>query len=448
MKRLLTVVLLTACACTGIATSDRMLMSSASGLYYYTDWADITGCASDSNTCTSAVCGDVGVGPCQSVNGVIAQWGTFSPIVSHTITIQALSSEPAGAEDIVLRPILEGADLILIGSPTMVGAPFSAGAVTPKLRTSHGTQLKVAAFPSSAVVGMSVHNLTTGSVAMIDALSLGVATLTQPLNGTALTTVTSAPSVTEDDAWAPGQSLQLESLTTLNLKELSPTGGDDDPSGHTPVAWVQDIYVPDAYGTPGKSILLSNAYGVVTAFADCRIDPEFDTSGEPHPYSLVLGSQLNGGALLGLTDVLGGSSNGALAQTTKMYDLSVVDDDVALHGETLVKGLYSIAGYAFVDGLIEPSHGGILVLEHDWASGSNLYGPGTLAVQSPDSAVENQTGGTWVAGLNMSSLTMSGQYTGTAYVSGSFVDGVAITSPNLDRYGGLENVATGTRYTY
>lgn len=139
------------------------------------DPANSVGCASDTNSGTSATCsggcaGSVctsGIGPLKTW-AVLAQqrWGTYSPRISAaTVVITFLSSQPDNTDPVILTPILQNGALVEVVGPaltsltpvvsTTVSAHTARNRATPQLLSDTLT-----AGSASITVGMFTNNTT------------------------------------------------------------------------------------------------------------------------------------------------------------------------------------------------------------------------------------------------------------------------------------------------
>ena len=421
---------------------------------WYFDAANSTGCASDSNSCTSATCSSGGIGPCVTVQEVIThRWGTDAPILPQTTTLHLLSAETIGQETVVLEPVLKGTttNFVIIGTPSNAGSTFSAGTVTAKSRGNPGTLLQIASMPAGAVAGQLVYNSTRSSYAFIDKMTGSTATMTQPFTASTLTTITSVPQLTEDDGWAAGNTLQLETPLLFNLKSLRPQSSDSNASFSSPVTWVQGIYFPDPAPAPGDSTVTMVPYGGGMDFSNCRFDAFLLFDGHTNVYGAgALNSWMNGGLHFDFAIMDGGASNTAANSFTRFENISSIDGDAILHGNTFVKGAYDIFGWSYTDGEIAVAHGGTMLIEPTSTLTTNsawLWGPGSINLEGPNSAAQNVSGTTWANSLTLGTLYIDGVTTGSKYSAGTWTDGITVTSANLDTNNGLQNPRTGSRYS-
>lgn len=453
----------------GIITVDPNPFLTPQASWTQTDWYIDPVNGSDSNS------GADQNHPVKTVmGGVVARWGTLTPVLPQTTTLHLMGSETLGQESIVLTPILVGAsgpsEFQIDGTLGMMKAApqFAAGTVTSKARGAPGQLLTVAGMPGAAAVGMLVQNLTHGSYAFIDGLAAGVATMTQPLDvsGTIANNQTPANEV---DTWAAGDQLQLWNLPVLNLKHFAPIGGDANTAGGGvfPAAVLQNFTIPDASGTPGYSTVNFAPVGTGLVAFNLRIDAFLNFMGA--------GQDINAGCYNcwidgGTQGMFCGFTGGATCTGnvlgvgnglgfTRLEDIASLDGDIIVHGEILIKGgAYDIIGTCYVAdasagnglGII---HGGVLLLEPSSAvSGTTVqvWGPGKLFLESPMSAVENLSGTTWATILTLAGgYTIDSSTTAAKYVAGApgvFTDGITISPANLDTNNGLQNPRTGSRF--
>lgn len=77
---------------------------------WYIDPANTTGCAADTNTCTSATCAGAGTGPCATYAEIVVhRWGTTAPTLAQNTTVSFLSSHSDNSDPVILAPILKNA---------------------------------------------------------------------------------------------------------------------------------------------------------------------------------------------------------------------------------------------------------------------------------------------------------------------------------------------------
>jgi hypothetical protein len=398
--------------------------------------------------------------PLSTFGEIQRRCGSNSPqmVYGRSLTIHQLSSQPGGVDPIIFEPFMPGGgNLALIGTLTPVGSTFAAGTVTAKARVAGASPMSVAGFPGGAAATMLVFNSTRGSWSTIDSVVGGVASMCQPFASAGLTTIQfplqgGGTVLVEDDTWTAGDTLQIYSKPNANLKLFQARMASDSPStSNKPVTWIQNIHVPDPSGLIGFSVLgVGGECNHVTSL--CSFEPFVNSNIYASGYgidgastSAFFGCMFLGGGQFRFKHIVGGSTNSALKNFTNFNDGSVIDGDIILHGQTNVKGRYSDLGYALIasDGGVTVDHGAVLLIRPEWFSAALLYG-NSFALSGPKSAATPSS--TWVASLKVSSITMDGQTVGSYRSGSAWVDGIPLTSQNLDNFGGLQNTSTGSQF--
>jgi hypothetical protein len=393
------------------------------------------------------------------MGGIVAKWGTVSPILPQTTTIHLVNSETTGQESIFLSPYMVGSgpsNFVIDGTLglTQIGATFACGAVTAQVQGNPGTLLQVAGMPAGAAAGMLIENVTRGCYAFIDSMAGATATLTQPLDSASLTTISDVAQPSLINTWTVGDQCKVFQLPQINLKSIQPVGGDGS-STAAPIVWMQNLWIPDVSGVIGQSEFNAVPVGIGLFIMSCRIDPFIALLGADQDVECgAINCWLPGG---GFT-YYSGITSGAVCTVNAsfglhLYDLSSIDGNVIFHAGVYSKGFYNIAGLAYFDGSVLPQfvviHGNQVVLESSQTTTSmaaQLWGPFTFSVEGPNSGVLNQSGSIWADILTLNALEMDGASTGTSYSAGTWTDGRALTPANLDTYNGLQNPITGSRF--
>jgi len=383
------------------------------------------------------------------MGGIIARWGTTSPILKQNTTIHLLSTETAGQEDVVLSPIVtQTAWFAVVGVPKLI-ASFSLGAVTAKARGNPGTLLQAAGFTAPGLAtGQLVVNTTSGkqSECWIYALGGGVATLSQPLVPVTPAADASnfpASPPAQVNTWAINDTVEVYEVPLLNLKVWQPAGGDTSAASIGGVAWLQNVFVPDVAGTPGYSYLAvtGTITGCVPWVVSCRIQPYVEMLGQ------------SGGGVLGGFAVNCYLEGGAQVENASMWAGACLLYGVGLgtfgsiDGDAIVEsiGLYgadsAFVGAVYVHTSYTSYGGGCGKLDPTAYGTGALWGPASLALT--DRSTLQLVGGTWVDCLFLSPLTIEGVGTGTSYAGGIWTDGIDLTPTNLDAHSGsLQNPRT------
>lgn len=405
---------------------------------WYVDWTNGND-ANDGKTPATAVKTVMG--------GVVAKWGTVSPILAQTTTIHILTPQPLNAEQIILEPILSGLiDFIIVGTPQLV-AHTNLGAVTAKNRAAN-VQFAAAGFGGAGIaVGQLVHNTTAGkdSWGFIYALpGGGVADLTQPLAPmTPGVTTLFVPAPAEVDTWAIGDTVDVFEACALNLRSLIVHGGSaTDPLFIHPNVWVRYIKVLDAGGAPGNSTFAPIFPGNYVTLESCMFQPSLVTT-EPSFEANVIQCYMGAGCWPDWTYIAGGIVTLYGLETT---GINWLDADLILQSSAGLSG-ECILGFVNILNTVAGHGGAELRIETFTYGSSFVWGAGTINLQI-ESSLWNTSGKTWVNCLSVPTLQAMGLAFGSGYVGGGvFNDGIAITPANLDLWQGLQNVRGGARYS-
>ena len=429
---------------------------------WYFDYANATGCASDNNTCTSASCGAGGVGPCMTVNEVVARWGTTQPILPQSVTFYVLSSETLGAESIVLNPVVvDGSVFGIVGTPKQVTS-FALGTVTPKNRIM-AQRLTAGGFTAGSITSggqLVVNTSRSSSRAFTNGVAAGVATLTQPLAQLSIADAFAyvPPVPAEDNTWTAGDTVVVDSLPMLNIKELHVLGGDVAASAFTGgVTWVQYITIPDNTGTSGNSVFSLGSIDNVYLFADSSVGPyiAFNPLGDDGiSSSIMYGCYLGGGTLVSFGSLIGGA--------VESFGASIGEYG-AVDGDLQTVGLFSYTGNGFMGQVYAGSDttsdagtvSSVQIGNNSAPKLDNVYypvavswGPGSVNIGNVGS-LENGSGQTWQqALLNRSGIFLDGETTGTGYTTGpaTWTSGLPLNPASLDVYGSLQDPNTHEIY--
>jgi hypothetical protein len=440
---------------------------------WYVDPANLTGCASNGNSCTSATCGSSGTGPCLNASEIVGhRWGTNEPILAQSTTIFLLSGQTNDQEYDVFKPIMvspygsaAGSVFGIVGTPSVVaGTPTTLGTVTPKCRTTGSgacSGAPASGQPLSANMG-SVTNLAVGEVvvdtmrasswALIENISGNTVTFTQPLQALTIANSTLYPQPSENDTWATGDSITVEAVPEMNLKLLQPRGGDSDSTYATGLTWVQNIRVPDVSGTTASTFAPQSGDETIV-FVGCDFDPFLATGPGPEVYqsTYLIGSGSNG-VTLNYGTVLGGYVHTYGLALTGQGD---VDLDSILRAGLAVSSSPNYVGYAYVSHQavldVFVYEAGTLLLDDglNGTEGATLYGTGNLAVRAQGAFLQS-SGGTWATRVYLSGQWSIGNVQSTVatmYDAGAWTDGITITAANLDAHSGsLQDPRTGAKY--
>lgn len=370
------------------------------------DWYVNPTTGNDSNAGTSA-----GTAVKTVMGGIVAKWGTTSPVLTQDTTIHLLAGQSVGQENVVLSLVLVACNFVIVGTTTS-SAGFSPASVTAKNRAT--PQLLRLTVANSDSGGQVIFDVTRGSYGFVDSATGAAITMTQPFAAAGLSAISPTPSVAEDNGWVNTDTYQTVTLPTLNLIALSASGGTQNGAFTKGTVWVQNVHIPDPSGTPGTSQFTPFVDGVTVVFSQCWIDPFFTLDGllaVTRPWAMSC--FLNGGATFtNQAAMVGGSAstNGAVFKTE-----AACDGDAIIHGTSDCQGLF---GYVYFDGAISTGHLNEpftidpIGLATGAGGSAQIWGPGSLdAGEAAGSIIANRTGQTWVSVLTLASLTIDGATT-------------------------------------
>lgn len=373
--------------------------------------------------------------PLQTFREIVARYGgTTSPALpfAQSLTIHQLTAQTLNVDAYFFDPkISGGGNFAIIGTTPNRGAPFSPTTVTAKVRSSVGNALRLNGnLPAGLAVGDIITNTTKGSSAKVQAIAGGNATMTQPFANAGLTTVTGFPTFVPDDTWGAGDTYQAKTPILSNAKSMRPVGGDStNPGGDFGAAWYQGLYIPDASGTPGDSIVTAHPFGCSFVFSLCSFDAEMQINNLDGFECIAVACSFNtfgemsAGGATGSNSVLAGCA----VDTFTFNGSNCIAD-----GDTIVKtnlfvfgGAHSALAVCLLStGKLAPQPGSACQIFSQSTTGmgnSLVWGPGTVNLAS-DSAFINSTGGaTWANSLKVATLQIEGATTGwTPIAEGSF----------------------------
>jgi hypothetical protein len=445
---------------TASPSSNPIVPASWTVPSWYIDFANTLGCASDSNSGTSATCtGGCAGSVCQGGVGPLltaGEWlqhrlGTRSPTfqsATGVVTLNVLSSQPLASATAdpfgTFAPTSPMGSFQLIGKLQNVGSTCTAGAITQITRANPGNDFSVAAGTCTFVAGQVVFDSTVsgGSYAYVNTVSGGNATLTQPFAAAGMTTPSNDPTFTVDGAsWTVGDTLQLSTPPVIYMDQFAPTAGSSsgfaagDTAGST---WVSAIDFGDGSGL-GPSARVSTvtiyptgAFFMTLVRADAAVVINASAQAESAGNGGVVNSGVancwfqDGGEFGRGYFVFYGGALGTTAGGVAFNNQVVVKNDTIVLGpEALifnqwmqVYNMHITGGNTAVE---EPSASVVLR-----SSGTNgvLWGNATFKAYQFSSVV-NRTGGTWANNVILNALQLTSNSLTTGYtppVGGTFTN--------------------------
>ena len=211
---------------------------------WWVDPANVTGCANDNNTGTSATCtAGTNVGPLASWQGLnVLKWGCRGspagcPRLRQNTTITFLSSHSSNADPVVFVPTLEaGAWAAIVGNLGTAQTTISSGVlanITAKNRST--PQLLQASVTNgdggtglapTGNVPQLIINTTHPSRAWTNVVVTGSTySITEPL--VAIAAGAYAGTATEVDTWANGDVVAVYNPVSVDLVRVAPLVGDN-----------------------------------------------------------------------------------------------------------------------------------------------------------------------------------------------------------------------------
>ncbi len=379
------------------------------------------------------------------MGGLVPRWGTQSPTLAQTVNLHVIAGQSVGLERAIISPRMTGTatNFVVLGSLGFISS-FTAGTVTAKSPTNPGNDLQIASIPGSPAAGQLIFNLTRQSYAFIKSMSGTTAIMEQPFGATGVTTPKYQASLSEDNSWLTGDSLQLNTVPTLNLQEVTPSGGDTDSGLNNGVCWISFVHIPDVSGSTAKGNLTAYPSGCALAFSMCSIDPTFNFSGVTGP-------------LAGLTTTIGCHivgwtkfSNNVLIQGGSLLGLLCnISNGCQVTADTIVESICECTGGTVTWTGVHVDSGAMI-----WGLGGvlsaqgTIWGAGTVNIDF-NTMFRLASGGTWTNTLKVATIQINGNANASSYVPGTntWSSTIPITTTNLDAWGTLQNPDTGAIIT-
>jgi hypothetical protein len=403
------------------------------------NWYFAPGSGADDNTCTTSG------SPCATWGEIwVHRLGAGSPQLQQNTTFHQLSGQTLNVDNIFgTFQLSAGHQVAFIGSLTQVCTiPINTATVTAQVRGGPGTRWQVSNMCGGAAGKMLLQDVTQNTWSTIDSIGGGVATISQPLSNSLLTTIGS-PTLAEA-SMATNDAFAVWSQPLSNLKRFQVVSTDTTSSGVAGVAWIQDVEVADSSTTGVSSFAIPNDSPAV--FSRVRFDGRI-RGGSAHTYYLL------GGDVAGDVRVTGGFPilyGGVLRSSlTSIGSAPQLLGDVAVHGNFFLYASTVILGTSGADGVYSDAS---MTVEE--STTTRITGPlwGTVAIgTAPNGWVRcNSTPCTAVIVTNGTLQVTSptgNATTGSFYSAGTWTDGTTITATNIHAHGGLQNPITHCGYS-
>ncbi len=409
---------------------------------WFIDPANVSGKASDSNDGLTANT------PVRSWNGgIVARWGTTSPIIAQNTTFTWLSSQPVSVSDPVIFDPIVIASIITITSPLPVASHSGVLAgVVAKNRAAD--QLLNANLGFAASPGMLVQNTTLGksSFASVYVLTAGTTfALTQPLAPFVLPLPEiPIPFATELDTWANGDTFSVFQLTSVNIVRLKPTMTLGKAPNFEPPIQVQHIHFATGDGVNSDGNV---EIGADVDIIECSFDSVvMDTSGSDDLVTVYANCFLGAGSYCSapgdaatyfiggaiIQNVVGGGASWSFdydaiidATNAPNFMAGAVDNNFGF--QIGIFGLVYIKSTISVQGVLSAFTGG------SQSGTSTIWGPGVLNVSGTSRLIYKST--TAVATfINAGGLTINGSGNANPAnpATGAIGAQIALTPAHLD----------------
>jgi hypothetical protein len=402
---------------------------------------------SDLNNGTSALT------PLKTWAQLVNLWGTNAPILAQNTVITFLSSQPDGTDPVIWRPVVRGGFTASIQgtTPTVVTAGVVLAGVVAKNRATN--TLLQATLGATAALGQMVINTTGGksSRAWIHKLVAGTTfSLSQPLAPMAVPQ-TAYPA--EVDTFANGDTVNLVSVVSVNVVDISPVVADYNGAGNNAVYLYQlNVLLPGGAGAfsparigAGVVLLECNAQRLLSGNGSSQSGPNLFTG----PSFNACVNVRNIGGLGGQSKGVGWALvGGTVAPANAVQGIFDAGEEPLLDGDIILSGPFFVASTtaAGAIGFIAVDTGCTLALSGRWFmtggtyGGQAIYGGGGVNVFAGGHFIYPSGAGAAVANLLYSGGTrINGQPNAHSIISGSpdvLNGGISLTAAHLDAAAG------------
>lgn len=403
----------------------------------------------DSNT------GQTSGSPLKTWAELVARWGTYSPILNQNTTIKFLTSHSDNTDPVIFRPIIGKGSLVTIqgNTPTVITAGVILSGTTNKNYTVGSNSPLITNLGATGATAQLIRNNTHNSRAWAyKSLGGNSFVITQPFvpqtpGGTVFPT--------EVDTWSDGDSVDLLSLTNVNIVEISPTFTDYAGNvscclyqlniytpGHNEFGVLNSVAVQECQVSRIMSIRTGSSVGsAATYFINCYIG-QFAFSGD------------NGGFILegGAPTVVGGTLSNVTAVLAPLNTSQMIIDGDCIIGVGLVGGiaqsnLYQNMGIYFGTTYLDAP----IVLDGNSKVSASEYNDGYPLIYGSSGNTIGLVGNahlclcfslanfsqTFTAPGIVAGFTLNGFTTAYSVSSGTLHSGIAITPANLDAAAGV-----------
>lgn len=432
------------------------------------DYNNATGCAADTNNCTTMVCGAAGsgIGPCLTNQEVlIHRYQTYSPRLTQggTVTITMQGTQSGNSDPFIFDPYIGNGTLVVFTGPSLASltpvVSTTLSAVTAKNRaTPQLLSDTLTAGSASVAVGMLANNTTHSLIQWVHS-GTGPFLMTQGLVPATFPSTGVKPA--EVDTSAATDAIKFYTLPGVNIVELNPHIIDYNGSFSNGIQ-LNHINIIDPSGTGNDHVVIGpQVWGV--EISSQRLVQYVNTAYDNTELctNCFLNGGMQGGSLPAVIENGGTTSTrpslhfqgGQIgnASTSVFSDIQSadVDGDIILSnsfGATLSGS--TLFGNVYIDTSVIASTLGAVAMNVSTAYGlPHSWGPGILNAASTSRIAYTAGAGEAVAQfLNTGGLTVNSQTKGCIAQPGASAIGACntVVSPTtLDANGGATSVCEG-----
>jgi len=432
----------------GLTTSTTGPLTPApviNGGNIFLDPSNSTGVASDSNPGTQFL-------PLLTWAGLVALWGSRTPVFNTPTTVNIISSMLA-TDPIILDPIITGTGTFVILGSGGVNTAVAISGVVPKSRALGSNTMLQANLGQAVTVGTLLINNTTGGIGWAYKLVSGTTwNIAQPMANVGIGGVL-APA--EDNAWANGNNVQSGAVqSTIILAQLAPTVLNTPNAGSStyPVQVIQANLAGGNIGFVGRNV----------QFSQCQIQQTLKMVGggnQPSGDAVVFTNCAFFGANAGLSTEANSvcTFNGGMISSTIGAnnlvcgsngfwvldgDMAIGQKIVAFSGAQLIGDVGIGFGPCFVDGVVlEMTKGkaanysyGNAVLYGTAGGNINIRGQGRFTNSTGQTAVATFTAPTMATNIQLNAQSTGSSISGTTRAT--INSGITLSPTNIDAAAG------------
>lgn len=229
---------------------------------WYIDPANRTGLASDGNSgLTSSV-------PLKTWSELVRRYGTFSPTLRQTVTVNFLSSHSDNTDPIIFDPNLANNASFILQGPLDTTTQVATGTLASVVAKNRSTPaLLQATLSASAAVGQLLVNTTHAARCWLyKSLGANAFSLTQPLVAMSAAPL-STGNQTEVDTFTSGDSYTLYKPWSINIARFSVNVVDLDPVSFGSGGYIRNLTIFDPAGAGNDGCRLGTPTYVQESFA-------------------------------------------------------------------------------------------------------------------------------------------------------------------------------------